>query len=174
MDMISIVRQQIRSVVDPMFLRLIQRLYGHPNATQLRDDVIPTTAITTAVHQMFQTDVSFVELSLPLGETLSVGDCVYVGADQSLYRVSASNTAHAGLFIGVVKALTTTQGTVCVFGRLSLPSVWSSFNPASFVYLSQTGSVTQTPPTVGFRQRVGIALASSSVFVFPFDHPTLL
>lgn len=173
MDSLSFIRQQVRAVVDPMLLRLINRLYDSPNATYLRDSVIPPPAVTRIAEQYFHTSSPVADISLTLGESISVGKCVYIGSDQKLYQVSSSNTAHASMCVGILKAISGTQGTVCLLGRLSMPSVWTSLTPGNPVYISTTGSIQQSTPSTGFIQRVGTAIDSSSVFVAPF-YPAIL
>lgn len=174
MDSISYIRQQIRSVVDPMFLRLLQRLYDHPNATYVRDDVVPPTAITPVVQQYLETRGAVIEVSFPLGESISEGSCVRLDSDQKLYVARTTVPAHAGTCIGVLKAIDGTRGIVCCLGQLSLPSVWTSLPPASFLFVSATGAVQPTVPTTGFIQRVGVATSTSSAFIYPFDSTILL
>lgn len=174
MDSLAVIRQQVRSVVDPMFLRLMNRLYDHPNASQLRDSVIPTTTVVRIVQQYLQSETAFSDLSFVLGEPMNLGSCVRLGTDQKIYLALSANASHAGTCIGLLKAIDGTQGIVCSFGRLSLPSVWTSLTPNQFVYVSPTGGIQQTLPTIGFIQRIGIAINASSVLVYPFDTPFLL
>lgn len=174
MDSLAIIRQQIRSVVDPMFLRLMQRLYDHPNSTYLRESVVPPAAIVRVVQQYIQTEGATAEMSFPLGESMSEGTCVRLGNDQKLYRSLSTEVTHAGKCIGLLKQIDGENGIVCMFGRLSLPSVWTSLPQSSFLFVSPTGSVQPTVPATGFVQRIGVALSPSSVFVYPLDTSIVL
>lgn len=173
MDSLSLIRQQIRLVVDPMLLRLMNRLYDSPNATHLRDSVIPPPAVIRIAEQYFQTESPLADVSLALGESIALGDCVYIGSDQKVYRVLASQPSHAGKCVGLLKAINNAQGVICLFGRISLPSVWTSLTAGHPVYVSETGAIQQTIPSTGFIQQVGIALSASAVFVSPFYTPIL-
>lgn len=174
MDSISYIRQQIRSVVDPMFLRLLQRLYDHPNATYVRDDVVPPTAITPVIQQYLETRGNILEITFPLGESMNIGSCVRLGADQKIYVAQTTVQEHAGTCIGILTRIDGTQGIVCCFGNVALPSVWTSLPPASFLFVSATGAVQPTVPTTGFIQRVGIATSVSSAFIYPLDKAIVL
>ena len=76
----------------------------------------------------------------------------------------SSNLAHLGKVIGMTNAATSAGNSVKIWpaGKITEPSFNFALGP---VYLSTNGLLTQTPPTTGFIQQIGVALSQTTILV---------
>lgn len=92
--------------------------------------------------------------------TLSGGKAVLA----NLLYADSSDISTVGLLLGV------TQGAAAVGSYVSVVSIgilngFSGLTQYMPIYLSTLGSITQVPPTVGYMQRLGVAISSDSIYI---------
>lgn len=76
----------------------------------------------------------------------------------------SSNLTHLGKVIGMTNEATSSGNLVKIWpaGKITDPSFNFDLGP---VYLSTNGLLTQTPPTTGFIQQIGVALSQTTILV---------
>ena len=103
-------------------------------------------------------------LQLPAGATVSADTAVAVVNGQ-VYPASSGDLAQFGNVVGIASngGAAGTLITILQAGEISLSS-WN-FTLGQAVFVGTTGPVTQTPPTSGFVQQVGIPTSSTSMAI---------
>ncbi|RMD73194.1 MAG: DUF2190 family protein [Chloroflexi bacterium] len=170
LNLTDIIRQQVRIVVDPMFLTLRLRLFGQANTNVLQPSVLPPAGVVTIVNDAVQQgsiSLPTLNVSYVAGEPIAAGKCVRVGSDQKLYLVNSSVPTHAKTCVGIAvdSASAGQECRVRISGLLSLPTVWSFSTVGVPVFIQANGSVAPTLPSTGFVQQVGIVVQSHSILI---------
>ncbi len=104
-------------------------------------------------------NISALQLVTPTSETnVEVAD------------LSTYETSHV-LGVALIAALALSPVTIKTFGELSDPSF--TFTNGESLYLSPTGTVTNTPPTSGHLTKIGYALGANKIFI-QIEQPIIL
>lgn len=101
-----------------------------------------------------------------------VGDIVIADPAIDLKVLSLSSNIYQNIAFGViVEKYTDTSCKVLISGKITTSETLSPGKP---VFISPTGVFTTTPPTSGHRQILGIAIASSIVYLSPSPEKVVL
>ncbi len=111
------------------------------------------------------------QVTLVAGEALG-GQRAVISSSGQLFYADKDNPAHLGRVVGITIGAASALDTVPIqlFGELS---GFSGLTPDAPIYLSNNGVLTQTVPTTGFLQKVGVAI-TSTVAVIKFNPPIQL
>lgn len=99
------------------------------------------------------------------GEPLGGHRAVVLDADGLAWYADNTDAQHLGRVVGITlsAAVLGADATLQSAGYITEPSWnWTPYQP---VYLSANGLLTQTPPTTGFMQVLGVALSATSLFI---------
>lgn len=105
-------------------------------------------------------------LTLTAAQAIDAGRVIRAdSAGKGDYAV-AGTAAHAGTVVGISTAAAVSGATLTVrrIGPMTNAG-WTFATLGAPVFLTGTGQVSQTPPTAGFVQRVGVALSATSMAV---------
>jgi hypothetical protein len=114
--------------------------------------VDPTTATAAPPTQIVSRFITPVALS---GGKAVLADLRYA---------DSTDVSTVGLLLGI------TQGAAIAGGWVSVVSIGilnglAGLTPFMPIYLSTVGNITQTPPTTGYIQRLGVAIASDTIYI---------
>jgi hypothetical protein len=100
--------------------------------------------------------------------TVSVGDVVYPSISVDNFVISNTDNTVIIPSIGIVvsKPTSTTCG-VQLYGPCSL--IISGIDRAKKVFLATDGTLTTTPPTTGYLQKIGFSYEQNRVFIDPYE-----
>jgi hypothetical protein len=175
-NLIPLIQQQVRLLVDPMIMRLRTELFqGNVYYPQFGDSLIPTTVIAQGVQDGINKAVELGGLvpayyQLPAGAQVQTGKVVYFNGT-NVFEADPSNIAHAGKVIGVAS----TPGNsgelinVQVYGILTTDVYSFASVGTVFVGTSSWPSLT-IPSNAAFIQPIGISLSGNRLLVLPNDH----
>ena len=77
----------------------------------------------------------------------------------------STDMSHVGLVAGVTTNAAITGGDLTVADNIAVTEQSWNWTPNAPIFLSTLGQITQTPPTVGFSQILGVALTATSAFI---------
>lgn len=104
------------------------------------------------------------------GETIAVGDVLYVDSDGKAYKADATdNTKSPALFLAIDAGVLDDNPRVLQIGLMDFTTLSPSWTPGGLVYLAVGGGFTQTPPSSAGNvvQIVGIAKTSKVLYFCP-------
>lgn len=90
---------------------------------------------------------------------------VVLNASSEAIYADKSVSSHAGRVYGITTNAAAAGGSLAVRLHGAVSDVSWTWTPNLPVFLSTTGLLTQTPPTSGFQQVLGIALNATTLFV---------
>jgi hypothetical protein len=91
----------------------------------------------------------------------AVGDLVYVSPTDNNFVITAIDNVTVQPVIGVVYAKS--QPTVCGVLLLGIKTGYTSLTKGAKVFLSTTGTVTQTLPAAGYHHILGVAVSETEI-----------
>jgi hypothetical protein len=168
-ETIALIRDQVRSTVDPMFLKIRAELFGSTFGKTIKDSLISSTVIASAVEEgVEQAAGSGYAVSYTAGSGgIQEGKVVYFDGSV-VHHADSTTIGHAGKVVGVSTSAAGPGDPVYVqmYGALDLPSSLS-LTPASPLLLGLNGApVSSLPGSAVFAQYVGIALSTTKMFVY--------
>jgi len=98
------------------------------------------------------------------GENISAHRPVYVAADDKVYHTTTNNPPTLPI-LPTQSANSGDTVTVIVYGYIEDSSF--NFTPGGLIYMSDTGTLTQTPPAAGEVWELGYAVTQTKIFYFP-------
>lgn len=121
----------------------------------------PSDATTVILQQLTDTAISSHKAVVSTG-TNNVG------------IADSTNVLHAGAILGVTITATSNPGELADV-QTEGPLVEGSWSwvPKKAIFFSDTGGLTQTPPSSGFIQAIGYAMSATKIFI-RVEQPTLL
>lgn len=172
-EQIALIRDQVRTTVDPMLIRLRQELFGSTFNGSIRESLIPRKVINDAVEQGIEEGSSGLGL-VPTytvytagGAGVQLGKVVYFDGS-AVHHASANDIGHTGKVVGVAVEAGGPGSPVKI-------QTYGSFNFTGFVTFSaapatmlvgNTGNIVATPAAGSvFIQTIGISLTSVKLFI---------
>lgn len=172
-EAIALIRDQVRSTVDPMFLKIRAELFGSTFNNTIKDSLVPTSVIVNAIQNGIQQatgggSITPQSISYTAGASgVQEGKVVYFDG-AVVNHADSSVLEHAGKVVGVASVAAGPGDPVYIqmYGVLDLPNSLG-FTPASPLILGLNGSsVSSLPGSSVFAQYVGIALSTTKMFVY--------
>ncbi len=107
---------------------------------------------------------SRVELQFDCDATAQINDIVYQDATNPTKVITNVNNTELNISIGVIIGKPTT--TTCVVLILGINDGYTGLSIGSKIFLDIDGTITETKPSSGYVQILGIAVSTTQIFFF--------
>lgn len=171
-DLIRVIRNEVRSTVDPMFLKDRVDLYGSPYSGQIKTSLIPTQVIAGAVADGIQ-DAANGAAFIPVFTQYAAGPSGIAAGKAVVYNGShleladSTNISHFGRVVGVTtdSAGAGDQARVQTYGVLERDFL-SLASTVGYVFVGTSGSLAAVPfGSSAFIKVIGISLAANKLLL---------
>lgn len=128
-------------------------------------------SIITSALPTISTTAREIVLTFSCESSSSVGDLVYLDPNNENKVLVNSNNSVIQQTIGVIKSKPSNETAKILI--LGIASLYSSLTISGKIFLGTNGQITQTLPTSGYRQILGVAASETEILFIPSNERVL-